>query len=191
MLEFLQETDKDLLIFFNSCHSPFWDNLMLKVTERFFWIPLYLLIILFIGWRYRKDSIIIIFMISIMIISSELITSFFMKPYFERLRPCHDESIKYLLRIIDGCGGEYGFASSHASNTFSFAVFMILLLRKDSRWIYILLLWASLVSYSRVYLAVHYPGDIITGGVIGVFLGVVFFNLYIWSDKKLKYALSS
>jgi undecaprenyl-diphosphatase len=68
---------------------------------------------------------------------------------------------------------------------------MILLLRKDSRWIYILLLWASLVSYSRVYLAVHYPGDIITGGVIGVFLGVVFFNLYIWSDKKLKYALSS
>lgn len=186
MLEYLNKIDQKLLIFFNSCHSPFWDEIMLKSTDRFFWIPFYALIILFLIWKYKKDSILLIVMICIAVICSDLLTSSLMKPFFGRLRPCYNESLEGLLRVIKGCGGQYGFVSSHASNTFTLAIFLILLLHKNQKWIYLIIGWASLVSYSRVYLGVHYPGDILGGAGIGIILGLSSYRFYLWSSYQLK-----
>lgn len=186
MLKYLNEIDQKLLVFLNNCYSPFWDEVMLKSTDRFFWIPFYALIVFFLVWKYRKDSILLVSMICLSVICSDLLTSSIMKPFFGRLRPCYNESLEGLLRVLNGCGGEYGFVSSHASNTFTLSIFLMLLLQKDYKWIYLIIVWASLVSYSRIYLAVHYPGDILGGAVVGVILGIVAYRLYLWISCQLK-----
>lgn len=104
------------------------------------------------------------------------------KDVFERLRPCHNPNIASLVHVVDGCGGKYGFVSSHASNSFALALFIGLLLRKHYKYFLpLMVFWAALVSYSRIYVGVHYPADILGGAILGSLIGIFVY----WLMKKL------
>ena len=108
-----------------------------------------------------------------------------MKPFFERLRPCHNPSIASLVHLVEGCGGKYGFASSHAANAFGLATACWLFLRSWSHYFIWGFLWAVVVSYSRIYMGVHYPLDILVGAFIGVVLAWLVYQSY----QRMKPAL--
>jgi undecaprenyl-diphosphatase len=109
------------------------------------------------------------------------------KNVFERLRPSHNPMLKGLVHLVDGKGGQYGFVSSHATNCFAFATFSIFLLRsKFKLMLPLLLFWAVLVSYSRIYVGVHYPADLLGGAILGTVVGFFVFWLLKILNQKLK-----
>ncbi|MEM6526359.1 MAG: phosphatase PAP2 family protein [Bacteroidota bacterium] len=177
MLEILLEWDRDLLLFLNSLHAPWLDQVMYWISEKEIWIPFYVLIIGLIIREYKWKSIIYITGIILAIAATDQLCSGFMKPFFERFRPSRDPSLEGLVHIVnDYRGGKYGFASSHAGNTFALATFLFLTFKKRFKLISWMFLWAAVVSYSRIYLGVHYPGDILVGGLIGVGFGFIFYR---------------
>ncbi len=169
MIQQLAAWDEQLFLWLNGLGHPALDSTMLFLSAKLVWIPLYLLLIFLLykhyGLQFWKPLLAIIIVVTI----ADQSTSGFMKPFFERLRPCHDTSLDGLLVNVGKCGGKYGFASSHAANTFGLASFFFFLtgIRKYA-WLFV---WAALVSYSRIYLGVHFPGDILVGGIIGIFSG--------------------
>lgn len=186
MIDWLIERDKELLLFFNSLHTPFLDPIMFWVTKTLFWLPLYLFL-LYLAIRYfKKDSWIVLSGITIAILLTDRITSGFMKPYFARLRPSREPSLEGLVHLVnDYTGGTYGFASSHAANTFATAMFFWLIFRQKFTWLWTLFIWATVMTYTRLYLGVHYPGDILVGLSIGLLCGWIGFKAqqYIWQLK--------
>ncbi len=177
MIEFLNKLDTDLFLFLNSFHSPFWDKVMLFMSKRWEWIPLYLLLAGWVIYKFRWKSVVIFVVVALLIISSDQVSVLF-KELFQRLRPCHNPGIQNLIHMVnDYCGKKYGFVSNHAANTFTLASFTSFLFRNKWYSLFIFF-WAALVSYSRVYLGVHYPGDILGGMLLGAGLGILFFWLY-------------
>jgi undecaprenyl-diphosphatase len=170
--------DKDLLIWLNSFNSPFWDQFMIMVTGKLIWVPLYVAIAVLIYFKHPRTWWLIILAITSTIVCADLFASALLKPSIGRLRPCHTEYLKHILNIPGGCGGKYGFISSHSSNTFGLATFLFLLFRKRFAWIALIFVWASVVSYSRIHLGVHYPGDIAAGMIAGSLWACFFFWLY-------------
>ncbi|OQX82404.1 MAG: hypothetical protein B6D64_00335 [Bacteroidetes bacterium 4484_276] len=152
---------------------------MYWVSNKFIWIPLYLWFCYEIIKKYKMQTILLLVMVAVMITLSDQITVFF-KNYFERPRPCHDEHISHLVHVVkDACGGPYGFISGHASSSFSLAIFLIPVFRGRFRYFTpLIIMWASLVAYSRVYLGVHYPADIVCGALLGILLGYLFAKLF-------------
>ncbi|MCF8223580.1 MAG: phosphatase PAP2 family protein [Bacteroidales bacterium] len=183
----LEKIDQQLFLFLNSLHSPAWDKVMVLVSAKLTWVPLYLFILVLLAIKYRRSFLIIIPLIILTITAADQLSVHAFKEVFMRLRPCHEPSLEGLVHTVnDKCGGMYGFVSSHAANSFAAAVLSIGLLRK--KWFTVLMIsWAVLVSYSRVYLGVHYPGDIIAGAVLGALLGYLFYTLYFYFDEKLVY----
>jgi undecaprenyl-diphosphatase len=178
MIEFLKNIDIQAFLFLNSLHNNFFDIVMWQISSIIFWVPLYIILIGFLIYKYRKQSLYIILSIVLVIIISDQLSSSIIKPLVERLRPSHDPSLEGLVHLInDYKGGKYGFVSSHAANTFGLAMFLILFF-KNRIFSICIFSWASIVSYSRIYLGVHYPGDIICGATIGIlaawFVFVVF-----------------
>ncbi len=177
MIDQLIEIDKKILVFLNSFHSPILDPVMLVITQTVFWIPLYAFLIFLLFKNYKKEAVWILLGAAITILLTDQITSTIMKPYFARLRPSHDPSIQSLLHIVDNYrGGLYGFSSGHAANTMGVALFVWLNLRTFYRWIGLIFIWAIIMSYTRIYLGVHYPGDIVVGGTIGIICGWISFK---------------
>lgn len=185
MLDILDQYDRKLFLFLNQFHNSFFDRVMNQITDRFFWIPLYVLLVVFLVVLFRKKSWLVIIMLVCAVVSSDVMTSRLCKPLFKRLRPCHEPEIAAMVHVVKGCGGMYGFASSHAANTFALAFFLFLLLFKRFKWIALFLCWATIVSCSRIYVGVHYPGDIIGGALIGALLAYFFFTLYNFLYKKI------
>jgi undecaprenyl-diphosphatase len=187
MLEDLIELDKKLLLFFNGFHNPAMDTVMYYLTQTYFWIPLYLLLLYLVLKKFRNDSWAPLLGILLTILLADRITAGLMKPFFERLRPSREPSLEGLVHLVDGyVGGLYGFASSHAANTFGTALFFWLLFRKEYKWVWTLFVWAAVMTYTRIYLGVHYPGDILVGGTIGILSAIAGYRLYLYLKKYMK-----
>lgn len=183
----LIEWDRELLVNINSLNAPFWDNIMWWISDRFVWIPLYLSIIFFLVKIKGKDAMIGALAVGLCILIADQVASGFCKPFFERLRPTHDHELKDILHIVnDYRSSLYGFCSSHASNTFGIATLTCLLFR--NRWYAALIFsWALLNCYSRMYLGVHFPLDIICGALVGVAAGYISYYLYKYTVCKFHY----
>ncbi len=178
MIEVIQEADQQLFLWLNSLHISWLDPVMYWITNKYTWFPAYALIIITLLVKYKWEGVRVVLMLILIIIACDQLTSGLMKPLFERLRPCHNPGLANQVHLVEGCGGKYGFASSHAANTFGFATGLWLLLRNWSRWFTWGFVWAGIVSYSRIYVGVHYPLDILVGGIIGVAVAVIFYQLY-------------
>jgi undecaprenyl-diphosphatase len=185
MIEQLIEYDKELLQFLNSFHTPWLDPVILFLTATFAWLPLYLFLVYLVVKEFKKESWMILLGVIVTILLADQITASIMKPYFARLRPSREPTLEGLIHLVGGyTGGQFGFASSHAANTFGTATFYFLLFGKTKRWIGWLFLWAAFMTYTRIYLGVHYPGDIIVGGTIGVLCGWIGFQFSEWLRRR-------
>jgi undecaprenyl-diphosphatase len=171
--------DQELFLWLNGLHTPWLDTVMYWITYKYTWIPLYILLIALTiraeGWK--KGGFIVIAVVLAVAVADK-VTSGFMKPYFLRLRPCHDPSIQIVMHHVTDCGGMYGFASSHASTSFALAIAWFSLLRRQVPQMVFLFLWAAVYTYSRVYVGVHYPLDILAGALVGLLVGYSFVQLY-------------
>lgn len=177
MLEKLLEWDQQALIYLNNLGSEQFDSFWLTITKFPTWIPLFLLIIfLLIKAHNRKESIWIFFTyISMLLVVTVAI--FLTKENVGRLRPINDEGVNTFLRALNK-PSDFSFISGHAASSFSIAMLSILYLRKKIKWIYILLLWPLLFTFSRMYLGVHYPLDILAGSIVGVLFAYIFYRLH-------------
>lgn len=178
MLEFFKNLDQDLFLAINGFNNPVVDAAMFYITDTEFWFPFYGVIILFLGWKLKWKALPIIVFVVIAVGISDYITSQLMKPFFQRLRPCHNPEIMNMVHLVDGCGKLYGFASGHASNSFALATFLVFSLRTTFKPMIWMLGWAGLVTYSRIYVGEHYPGDVIVGALIGSILAFVLFYVF-------------
>jgi undecaprenyl-diphosphatase len=181
----LEHLDQQLFLFLNSLNSPFFDKVMYAISGRVIWAPVYLTILIYLGVCYkRKFWVILVFIILAVTLADQISVQFF-KNVFHRLRPCHEPSLDGLVHLVRGeCGGLYGFVSSHASNSFNVALLSLMLIKK--RWYTIsIITWASVIGYSRIYLGVHYPGDVICGAMLGSLVGWGVYKLYELTDDKV------
>jgi undecaprenyl-diphosphatase len=178
MLEDLERIDQRLLLWLNGHHNPFFDKVMYFISGTQEWIPLYIVILGVIIWKYRWRSIWIILAVALLITLSDQLANL-LKAGIKRPRPCKDPGIGHLVHLVNNyCRGAYGFVSGHAANSFALASLISLILRK--KWVAAAMLaWAGIVSYSRIYLGVHYPGDVICGAFLGAFLGWTIYSLLI------------
>jgi undecaprenyl-diphosphatase len=192
MIDWLKEIDRELLLFLNSFHSPFLDSIMFWITKTLFWLPLYLFLLALIIKYFKQDWWIVVLGIVVTILLTDRITSGFMKPFFERLRPSREPALQGLVHLVKDSagkfyyGGKFGFASSHAANTFATAMFFWLLFRHRYKWMWTLFIWAAAMTYTRIYLGAHYPGDILVGLLIGLLCGWIGYKVqrWIWFRKK-------
>ena len=178
--------DQELLLKLNGSDSLFWDGFMWISTNMLTWIPLAVVLLYVILKNNKiKEALVIIALLGVVIALADQISSGICKPYFARFRPTQDPELMFQIDIVNGYrGGIYGFISSHAANTFGVAVFLSLILKSGSLAI-ILFIWATLNAISRIYLGVHYPGDIFFGTLVGVGAGILIYMIY----KKLQQTL--
>lgn len=178
MIEGLINLDKELLLSINSHHCLFLDNFMDLATSTYTWIPIYIYILyMFLRNIESKNRIILIISSILLVIITDQLTHGLIKPYFMRLRPTHCPEIMELVHTVNNYrGGMYGFVSNHAANTFAIAVFTACVIRSYI-FSFIMFSLAILNSYSRIYLGVHYPGDIICGALLGALLGYLAYGI--------------
>lgn len=178
--------DQELLLKINGSDSLFWDGFMWMATNKLTWIPMAIALLYVIFKNNKiKEAFLLIGLIILVITLADQISSGFCKPYFARFRPTQDPELMYQIDVVNGYrGGMYGFTSSHAANTFGVALFLSLVMRSWSLSI-ILFIWAALNAYSRMYLGVHYPGDIFFGTLTGLGSGILMYLLYNYLQKKL------
>jgi len=185
MIDQLLELDRELFLYLNNLGSETWDDLWLIITNKLTFIPLYALLLYFIYKKYGlKPLLLMVLVISVMITFTDQITNVF-KDGFMRARPCRADGVSDLARFVAERCGKYGFFSGHSSNSMAAAVFGGLILRPYFKnLIFILLLWSFIVAYSRIYVGVHYPLDIICGMTFGALSGFMFYKLAKYLIKR-------
>lgn len=180
----LERFDQQLFLFINSSNSPFFDQVMYTLSGKLIWVPLYLAILVFMGIKYKRNFLIILIFIILAATLADQ-SSVIVKNIVHRLRPCHEPTLTGLVHLVNGeCGGIFGFVSSHATNSFDVALLSLMFIKK--RWYTIsIILWASVIGYSRIYLGVHYPLDVICGSLLGSFIGWSVYSLYVLTDNRI------
>jgi undecaprenyl-diphosphatase len=177
MIDWLDQVDKTIFLWLNSIYSDFSDKAWLVITYIPTWIPLYVLIFFLFIRIFKKDSIYLIAGLLLVVLVCDQFTSGFMKPFFERPRPCHNAEIAHLVHVANKCGGKFGFASGHSANSFGIAMFVWMVFRSYWKWSWLIFIWAAVVAYSRIAIGVHYPGDILAGGILGISFSYLIFRL--------------
>lgn len=186
MFESLTQLDKALFLYLNGIHSETSDFIWWWISSKTLWIPLYIIILYYIIKKFQWRSISITLIIIIGVAITDQLSSSIIKELVHRLRPSHNPEFSQIVHIVnDYRGGMFGFVSSHAANVFMFATFTSLLFK--SRWFTIsILLWATIVSYSRIAIGVHYPLDIIGGAILGISVSIILYLLYKIIKNRIK-----
>lgn len=186
MLEQLVELDHELFLYLNGLGSSVWDGFWLFYTNKKHWIPMYIvLLIVMYKQRGNKNFVWALIVIVAMVAFTDQVTNLF-KHSVKRPRPCYQTNVMDNMRLVrDWCGGKYGYFSGHSSNSMAVAIFVgLTLLKRQKYLIFILVFWAFLMAYSRIYVGVHYPLDIISGMAFGAFSGFIFFKLEKYLQKR-------
>ena len=186
MIETLLQYDEQLFLFLNNLGTPSWDEFWRIVTEKWTSLPLYALLLFLVFKKFGlKATLIVMICAAIMITATDQLANLFKYILFKRPRPCRERELELLMRFVaDGCG-RYGYFSAHAASSMAAAVFLGLLLKPFYKALpFLLLLWASVVAYSRIYLGVHYPLDIITGMFFGAWIGLAVYKLNVWAHGR-------
>lgn len=180
-LSTLLNIDKYLLLSLNGSDSLFWDGCMLVYTSMAVWMPLaFVLLCVLLKNNNIKDFCLLVVLVAVVATLTDQISSGFCKPFFERWRPTNDPMLMYAVDVVNNTReGKYGFTSSHASNSFGIATFIMLLIRNRALSAS-LIVWASMNAFTRIYLGVHYPGDVLAGSLIGIFVGFAIYRLYVY-----------
>ena len=181
-IEKIEQIDRQLLFAVNGANSPLFDTIMWWVSKPAFGIPFYLLFVFllykYFGW---KSTLIIVLSTGVAVGLADLSAKYLFKEMFERFRPSQNLEIKEQLHYVNNYhGGMYGFVSSHAANMFSIALLLGLWLKKKIKYsLHLLLIWAALIGYSRIYLGVHYPSDVLFGALLGMLIAFPIYKLTI------------
>lgn len=184
-MEQLIEIDQELFLFLNNLGSPLWDSFWNVVTDKLTSIPFYALL-LFLLYRSigLKKTLVTLLLVAGLITFTDQLANLF-KHGFERPRPCRQEGVMEYARFVAVRCGRFGFFSAHAASSAGLTIFLGLILRRYWRGsLLVLAFWALLVSYSRIYVGVHYPGDILVGWIFGGLLGYLFYKLWEFILKK-------
>lgn len=194
MIEYLESIDIAIVQLVNGWNTPFWDEVMWIVSGRITWIPLYILLIVLAvrqsGW---KAGVLFVFGVALSVVLADFISTQGMKEVIQRYRPSHNLDIKDHLHYYQigwgdfYKGGMYGFVSSHAANFFAIATFSMSFLINYKKWLFPLLVFvALLVSFSRIYLGVHYFSDVFVGGLLGMTVALLVYRfIFLPLHKKI------
>ncbi len=183
MLDKIQTLDTKLFIYLNGLGSENFDGLWLIITKQIYWTPLFLLLFYIIFKELgTKQSLYLLLFVAVLLVFTDQITNLF-KNGFQRLRPCNNPEINTTIRIVQS-RKSFSFFSGHAANTMAVATFLYLIFKKDFKYFGLLFLWPLIFAYSRIYLGLHYPIDIISGYFCGAILGYLMFKLYRIAKKN-------
>ena len=186
MTEFLNRLDTDLFLLINGFHNGFFDYVMVFASAKFSWLPFYLFLVYLMVREYKWKTLLVLLFVAIAITVSDQVSVHAFKNVFQRLRPCHNPDLALVIHTVGSCGGQFGFISSHAANSFAVAAFVAGILGGRYKWIvWVMFAWAALIAYSRVYLGVHYPGDVLAGAAVGWLIGWVVLKGFYYVELKI------
>lgn len=186
----LIQWDKDLLVTLNAYHNEFWDGIMWMATDEINWLPFFAMLLYTIYKTKGREFFLVLVAIALTVVICDQVSGFF-KDWVARPRPSREPEIMDQLHIVNNYrGGKYGYFSSHAANTFGIAVLISLMIKN---WLVttVLLVWAAIESYTRIYLGVHYPLDILTGIVFGALSGFGVYKLHLYITNRFNFKNSS
>ena len=183
MLDAILSLDQKLFVFLNGLGSATYDSLWLFITKQTNWIPLFIFLLYIIYTKLgKKQSLYLLLFVALLLLFSDQTTNL-VKYSFQRLRPCNNPDIHSIIRIVQS-RNSFSFFSGHAANSMAVSVFLFLILRNDFKYFGLLFLWPLIFAYSRIYLGLHYPLDILSGYLCGALFGLLTFKLYRMAQAK-------